>query len=61
MPRIHLTCDKRLKESEVTPGQLYCATCIEVVEKKDTYKVGQRYFQSERTQLEEQKKKKASR
>ena len=58
MSRIHLNCDTRLKESEITAGELYCPSCDKVVEKKDSYKVGKRFFQSEKSQLEEEKKKK---
>jgi len=58
MPRIHLDCDTRLKVSEIKPGEFYCPTCDKVVDKKDTYKVGKRFFQRERSQLEEEKMKK---
>jgi len=61
MPRIHMTCDTRLKVSEIKAGELYCPTCDKVVEKKDTYKVGKRFFQSEKSQLEKEKKEKKRR
>lgn len=58
MPRIHLACDTRLKESEIKTGDLYCPTCDKRVEKKDSYKVGKRFFQTEKSRLEEEKTKK---
>ena len=61
MPRIHIDCDTRLKVSEIKPGEFYCPACDKVVEKKDTYKIGKRAFQGEKSQLEKEKKEKKRR
>ena len=61
MPRIHMTCDARLKVSEIKVGELYCPTCDKVVEKKDTFRVGKRFFQAEKSQIEKEKKRKKTR
>ena len=57
MPRVHISCDTRVKVSDIN-GSLYCPKCDAEVVKVDTYKVSKHYFGRDRSELEEEKQKK---
>lgn len=54
MPRLCIKCDTRVEPSLIKPTY-YCPECNTEVEKKDTYRVGRRFFQGEAKELRDEK------